>query len=556
MRLGAASGAELYAVQEDDRSVRVEAMPRVGEGLGAFVDPALRRRSRQGRGLRRQRRSRRRCARGARYRVPFSRLRSEFQVQALQALFPRRRPRRRRAGAIAWWLAPALSRRTCGASPISSPGKARTSAELRGANLLADERLEPRPGGPRSRVPCCGRRSRAPCRCRIRSASPLTYEHDEQGDYAVYRLERARRSTRASWCASPAASTPRTSTRWRRRSPSAAGSPTSPTFRSAIRSGSRSRTSPPEYLPEATRGRQDYERELAESASYVNQVRSSDLEGVTVILDAGHGGRDGGAIVEGVWESIYVYDIVLRVRRLLETQTAAQTVVTTRDGGEWTVTRARRPRRLARPRRPDHAALPDRRPRGRRQPALVPREQRLRQGGRRAAAIRPGGLHLRPRRLAPPLGARRDGLRPGPPAPEPTYGKTGSVYTRGARSRSSRGSTSRTPSAPAAKGCRATSPGTCRRLRRAACRSTPEAGARPHHPQQARVGAGGAALQRGARQDPARGLQPRQRRRPRLIQTRAFREEVARSVVEGLLAYYGVKPEPPDGQVASKSAAG
>jgi N-acetylmuramoyl-L-alanine amidase len=40
----------------------------------------------------------------------------------------------------------------------------------------------------------------------------------------------------------------------------------------------------------------------------------------------------------------------------------------------------------------------------------------------------------------------------------------------------------------------------------------------------------------------------------RLIQTRAFREEVARAVVDGLLAYYGVKPGELDGQVASKSA--
>ena len=40
----------------------------------------------------------------------------------------------------------------------------------------------------------------------------------------------------------------------------------------------------------------------------------------------------------------------------------------------------------------------------------------------------------------------------------------------------------------------------------------------------------------------------------RLIQTRAFREEVARSVVEGLLAYYGVGSDELDRQVASKAA--
>jgi N-acetylmuramoyl-L-alanine amidase len=92
----------------------------------------------------------------------------------------------------------------------------------------------------------------------------------------------------------------------------------------------------PEYLPAGHPGREAYERELAESASYANDVRSSNLEGVTVVLDAGHGGRDGGAIIDDVWESTYAYDIVLRVRRLLAS-TAARTVMTTRDGGEWKV---------------------------------------------------------------------------------------------------------------------------------------------------------------------------------------------------------------------------
>ena len=40
----------------------------------------------------------------------------------------------------------------------------------------------------------------------------------------------------------------------------------------------------------------------------------------------------------------------------------------------------------------------------------------------------------------------------------------------------------------------------------------------------------------------------------RLIQTRAFREEVARAVVEGLLAYYGVGTDQLDRQVASQSS--
>jgi N-acetylmuramoyl-L-alanine amidase len=47
------------------------------------------------------------------------------------------------------------------------------------------------------------------------------------------------------------------------------------------------------------------------------------LSGVRIILDAGHGGIDVGAMANGVWESDYVYDIAMRVRRVLEQDTEA-----------------------------------------------------------------------------------------------------------------------------------------------------------------------------------------------------------------------------------------
>ena len=40
-----------------------------------------------------------------------------------------------------------------------------------------------------------------------------------------------------------------------------------------------------------------------ETAQFVNRVRAADLSGVTFVLDAGHGGRDTGAIVEGIEEA-------------------------------------------------------------------------------------------------------------------------------------------------------------------------------------------------------------------------------------------------------------
>jgi N-acetylmuramoyl-L-alanine amidase len=47
------------------------------------------------------------------------------------------------------------------------------------------------------------------------------------------------------------------------------------------------------------------------------------LKGIRIVLDAGHGGIDKGAMANGVWESDYVYDITMRVRRLLEQGTQA-----------------------------------------------------------------------------------------------------------------------------------------------------------------------------------------------------------------------------------------
>ena len=93
----------------------------------------------------------------------------------------------------------------------------------------------------------------------------------------------------------------------------------------------------PEFLPEGHPRRLEYEASLRESAKFSNQVRARGLEGITVILDAGHGGQDSGASMGGVWESLYVYDIALRTKRLLETHTAARVHLTTRDGREFRI---------------------------------------------------------------------------------------------------------------------------------------------------------------------------------------------------------------------------
>jgi N-acetylmuramoyl-L-alanine amidase len=93
----------------------------------------------------------------------------------------------------------------------------------------------------------------------------------------------------------------------------------------------------PEFLPAGHPRRVEYEAAVTASARFRNQVTAVDLEGITVILDAGHGGRDVGASMSGVWESLYVYDVMLRVRRLLDAYTAATVIPTTRDGRSFEI---------------------------------------------------------------------------------------------------------------------------------------------------------------------------------------------------------------------------
>jgi N-acetylmuramoyl-L-alanine amidase len=93
----------------------------------------------------------------------------------------------------------------------------------------------------------------------------------------------------------------------------------------------------PEFLPEGDPRRREYEAGVAASSRFSNHVQARGLEGITVMLDPGHGGCDVGASVDGVWESAYVYDVALRARRLLAEHTAAHVMLTTRDGDDYAV---------------------------------------------------------------------------------------------------------------------------------------------------------------------------------------------------------------------------
>jgi N-acetylmuramoyl-L-alanine amidase len=87
----------------------------------------------------------------------------------------------------------------------------------------------------------------------------------------------------------------------------------------------------PEFLPAGNPRRLSWEKEKEELAAVRRVIRAANLDGIHVILDAGHGGADTGAIADGIWESTYVYDVMNRVKRVLEEQTKATVWVTVRD---------------------------------------------------------------------------------------------------------------------------------------------------------------------------------------------------------------------------------
>jgi N-acetylmuramoyl-L-alanine amidase len=87
----------------------------------------------------------------------------------------------------------------------------------------------------------------------------------------------------------------------------------------------------PEYLPAGHPRRREWEKSREELAAIRRAIRTANLDGVHVILDAGHGGEDTGAIGKGAWEATYVYDVMERIKRVLERETKATVWATVRD---------------------------------------------------------------------------------------------------------------------------------------------------------------------------------------------------------------------------------
>ncbi|TFG39622.1 MAG: N-acetylmuramoyl-L-alanine amidase [Candidatus Aminicenantes bacterium] len=87
----------------------------------------------------------------------------------------------------------------------------------------------------------------------------------------------------------------------------------------------------PRYLPSGDARRVVWEAQRNELAGFFELVTATDLSGVQVVLDAGHGGADSGAVQGGIWEATYAYDIMCRIKANLEKHTRATVWITTED---------------------------------------------------------------------------------------------------------------------------------------------------------------------------------------------------------------------------------
>ncbi len=86
------------------------------------------------------------------------------------------------------------------------------------------------------------------------------------------------------------------------------------------------------YLPPSFSDRIRYERMKNESLRYRKNVFSKNLKEVVILLDAGHGGPDPGAVgVCGICEDEYAYDLMCRIKGCIERNSKARVVPLVKD---------------------------------------------------------------------------------------------------------------------------------------------------------------------------------------------------------------------------------
>lgn len=319
-------GEEMVAALTDDDAIYLEAAPRKSEGLLAFSrrlsggDAAADAIATENGGSRR-------LVVGVRYRVPYRLLLPSLQLLVIRGLFPDDEAR------PDGWLhkvAAGGSGRSLWRVAEWLVGDGTRFPALRAASGLADNEVAA--GGsvlvPRALLAPVFAATLPPAPV----SYPLEYVTDASGSYAVYRLRRGEAlyssvvvrftgRTRAEDVNGYAAELVRLN-----RIPDVSDMPVGQPVRIPLDQLL------PEFLPAGDPTRLAYEREREESDRFTNPVKATGLEGITVIVDAGHGGMDPGTMKDGVWEATYVYDVAMRVMSILQKTTAARIAPTTRDG--------------------------------------------------------------------------------------------------------------------------------------------------------------------------------------------------------------------------------
>lgn len=82
------------------------------------------------------------------------------------------------------------------------------------------------------------------------------------------------------------------------------------------------------FQPEGTQALKEEREVRAEIRRTARIDAGPRLKGVRIVLDPGHGGADVGAMANGAWESDFVYDLTMRVKRILEQDTEASVSTT------------------------------------------------------------------------------------------------------------------------------------------------------------------------------------------------------------------------------------
>lgn len=82
------------------------------------------------------------------------------------------------------------------------------------------------------------------------------------------------------------------------------------------------------FQPEGTQALKEEREVRAEIRRTARIDAGPRLKGVRIVLDPGHGGVDVGAMANGAWESDFVYDLTMRVKRILEQDTEASVSTT------------------------------------------------------------------------------------------------------------------------------------------------------------------------------------------------------------------------------------